>query len=513
MKNNTSRVTVLLMVLTMIGRMTGLFREMMLSYIYGASAMSDAYVVATTFSSVIFAGIAAAILNGYVPIAVEEHEKGNLSRYTNNMLLVTLILIYVFAFILIICLNPILSIMAKGFSEASYNYTYKLSLYILMFSPILCIINILIGYLQIKGCFLISALQSVITNIIMIMVFYVTINHVDALGIGYGFSVTVPFLLILLIAYKKEYRIFSRVEWKNRNIFRTWKLIIPTLGVQLAAQFNSIIDRSFASLLEEGTVSSLKYAFLICTMAVSIIAVSIGTVQYPKLALAFSEKKEEYAVDIFTQAMNHVLLIVVPIVFGTIFLAVPIIRILFEHGAFTAEDTKRTSVLLQIYAFAILGNSFQEIISRILLAAKRAKALFILYTGYVLLNIVFNVWFVEIWKAKGLAFGTTLSTLVSVCVMLFYLKWKYQCFRFAKLGIPFVKILIASVNMTAVLAVLKFATGNVMTGVTGDFLYLIICACVGVGVYFGSLVVQKEKIAMELWDRVKCRLGGNMYGN
>lgn len=513
MKKNTSKVTFWLMILTMVGRVTGLFREMMLSYIYGASAMSDAYVVATTFSTIIFAGIAAAILNGYVPIAVEENEKDNLSKYTSAMMVVTFVSTYALAVVVIICLNPILSIMARGFSETAYNYAYQLSVYILIFSPILCLINVLVGYLQIKGNFFASALQSVSTNVIMIVIFYITINNVEALGMGYGFSVMVPFGIILFIAYKKGYSIWNKIEWKNSSVVRTWKLIIPTLGVQLAAQFNSIIDRSFASMLEEGTVSSLKYAFLICTMVVSIIAVSIGMVQYPKLALAFSEKKEDNAVDIFTSTMNNVLLIVIPIVVGIIFLADSIIKVLFEHGAFTAQDTQRTAILLQIYAFAILGNSFQEIISRILLAAKKAKALFILYTGYVVLNIGFNICFVQIWEAKGLAFGTTLSTLISVLIMLFYLKVSYNRFKFSKLVEPFVKMFIASACMLLVLVGLRFIMKGIITDDIGALIYIIVCVCVGAIIYAVCLILQKEKIALEMWSNLKNKIGGTRDEN
>lgn len=514
MKNSSiSKVTIWLMLLTMVGRATGLLREMMLSYIYGASSMSDAYVVAATFSSVFFAGIASAILNGYIPIAVEENEKGNLSPYTRNMMIVTALMTYLFAFVLMIGLKPALSVMARGFSGNAYQYAYQLSYYVLAFSPILCIINILVGYLQVKGVFWVSAAQSVITNIIMIVIFYITVDRVEALGIGYGFSVIIPLLIIFFTAHKKGYRIYDKAEWKNNNVYRTWRLVIPTLGVQLAAQLNSVIDRSFASTLEEGTVSSLKYAFLICSLVVSIIAVSIGMVQYPKLALAFNEKNENYGIDIFVLTLNSVLIIIVPIVFGTVFFAELIIKILFERGAFTVEDTQRTSMLLQIYAFAILGNSLQEIISRILLATKRARALFILYTGYVLLNIMLNLCFIKIWGAKGLAFGTTLSTLISVLVMLIYLTYIYKHFHLYKLAVPFIKTIIASVCMIAILTVIQIRAKGILVGSIGSLLYLAICVCIGAVIYFVGLLVQKEKLAQELWNKIKCRLGGQTRGN
>lgn len=502
MNKKISSITAILMLLTLLGRVTGLLREMMLSYIYGASAMSDAYVIATTFSSIIFAGIAAAIINGYIPIAVGEKENGTLERYTGSMIMITLIGTYAFSVVIILGLRFILSFMARGFSEAAYMYAYRLSIYTLSFSPLLCIINILAGYLQIKGSFLISALQSIVTNTVMIIVFYITFNNVTKLGIGYGVSVIVPLVIVFWIAFQKGYYISFRNSFENKQVFQTWKLIVPTLGVQLAAQLNSIIDRSFASILEEGTVSSLKYAFLICTMAVSIIAVSIGTIQYPRLALAFGENKEKEAVNIFEKMMDHMLLLIIPIAFGLIVLAHPIIKCLFEHGAFQAEDTDRTAVLLQMYAFAVLGNSFQEIISRILLAAKEAKALFLLYSGYVVLNIIFNMIFVKFWQARGLALGTTLSTLLSVFAMLFYLKMKFESFNLWGLIKKFQKKSIAAGVMTVGLYFLKNILNGIFTGEFGEFFNIALCTISGMAIYFLILMLLKEKIVSAFFKRV-----------
>lgn len=497
-KISTSRTTILLMIFTLLGRITGLFREMMLSYIYGASAMSDAYVVATTFSSVIFAGIAAAILNGYVPVAVEANQKNELRMYTNGMVLTTLFLTCLLAVLLLILLHPMLSFMASGFPEITYSYAYDLSIYVILFSPLLCLINVFAGYLQIKGNFYASAMQSLATNIIMIVVFYVTVGNAHTLGMGYGFSVAVPFLIILFCAYREGYIHNKCDDVKRDDVLQTWKLIVPTLGVQLAAQINNIIDRSFASSLEEGTVSALKYAFLLCTMVVSIIAVSIGMVKFPKIAEAFNKKREDDAVAFFTSSMNSVVVIIIPIIFGMIFLAKPIIRLLFEHGAFLPSDTNRTAMLLQIYAFVILGNSFQEIISRVLMAAKKARALFFLYVGYVVLNIVLNMCFIKIWRANGLALGTTLSTIISVVVMLVYLKLQYTSFKFKNIAKPFFKACISAGVMLFVLMIVSKLFRISIVSFTGCVIYLVGSVFIGVIVYASVLLLLKEEMALNI---------------
>ena len=120
------------------------------------------------------------------------------------------------------------------------------------------------------------------------------------------------------------------------------------------------------------------------------------------------------------------------------------------------------------------------------------------------MNIILNVCFVKIWGANGLAFGTTLSTLLSIFAMLFYLKWEYKSFKISELAEPSVKMFIGSVCMIVVLTVVKVTMKRVIVDFRGTLIYLITCTCVGVVIYFGSLMLQKEKNALELWNKIKC---------
>ena len=287
-ESNHSKSAILLITLTLLGRVTGLFREMVLSYVYGTSGMSDAYSVAVTFSTVIFAGIAVAILNGYIPSAVSEAQRGKLLPYTSGMLKTTAMVACLLVACLLMSLPLLIRVMARGFSAETFSVTIQLSRYIVLAAPLLCFIELFAGYLQIKGHFWALPLQSITENCVLIGVFLVSAEDVNRIGVGYVLALVVPLLVIVWSSKRNGFHLVSPQQSKEK-VAETWRLIFPTLGIQFATQVNSVVDRSFASTLSEGTVSSLRYASLLCDVVVSVFAVSISMVRYPQIAMVMEK--------------------------------------------------------------------------------------------------------------------------------------------------------------------------------------------------------------------------------
>ena len=136
------------------------------------------------------------------------------------------------------------------------------------------------------------------------------------------------------------------------------------------------------------------------------------------------------------------------------------------------------------------------------MAAKKAKALFGLYIGYVFLNIVFNMCFVRIWQANGLALGTTLSTMISVILMLSYLKTQYASLELGKIVKPLIKTVVSAGIMILVLLLV----GSVFRLDTSSFIscliYLIVSVFAGAIVYVGGLLLLKEDTIMNIRDAI-----------
>ena len=424
-ESNHSKSAILLITLTLLGRVTGLFREMVLSYVYGTSGMSDAYSVAVTFSTVIFAGIAVAILNGYIPSAVSEAQRGKLLSYTSGMLKTTAMVACLLVACLLMSLPLLIRVMARGFSAETFSVTIQLSRYIVLAAPLLCFIELFAGYLQIKGHFWALPLQSITENCVLIGVFLVS-------------ALVVPLLVIVWSSKRNGFHLVSPQQSKEK-VAETWRLIFPTLGIQFATQVNSVVDRSFASTLSEGTVSSLRYASLLCDVVVSVFAVSISMVRYPQIAMVMEKGDKKKTAEAIVSTLDTLLLLIIPIAGFLVCGAYPVIKLMFERGAFTAQNTAVTSVLLRLYAFSILSASIQEFLARVFLAAKESKTLLAIQAVYVFLNICLNGLLIKLWGAEGLAAATSIASVFSAAFMLILLKRWYPTLDLKTLGLRFIK--------------------------------------------------------------------------
>lgn len=112
---------------------------------------------------------------------------------------------------------------------------------------------------------------------------------------------------------------------------------------------------------------------------------------------------------------------------------------MFERGAFTAQNTAVTSVLLRLYAFSILSASIQEFLARVFLAAKESKTLLAIQAVYVFLNICLNGLLIKLWGAEGLAAATSIASVFSAAFMLILLKRWYPTLDLKTLGLRFIK--------------------------------------------------------------------------
>ena len=124
------------------------------------------------------------------------------------------------------------------------------------------------------------------------------------------------------------------------------RLILPVVIGSGAAQINVLVDRIMASGLVEGSISALNYANRLSFLVYGIIAIAVANAVYPEMAEAVTSKRNDKLVHNLVTSHNSLLLIILPITVGMIILREPLVRIVFERGAFDATATSPTVVAL-----------------------------------------------------------------------------------------------------------------------------------------------------------------------
>lgn len=216
------KIALLLMIITILSKVLGVARDITLSYFYGASSITDAYLISITIPSVIFGFIGIGIATGYIPMysqieKLEGSKEGN--RYTNNLVNILLLIctvLFVFCLIFTVLLVKLFASGFEGETLALAVRFTRVSLVGMYFTGLISVFN---GLLQLKGNYAIPALVGFPMNFFTILAIIISSKgNVILLAIGSVIATASQLLLVLPFAYKKGYKYKPVFDIKDKHI-------------------------------------------------------------------------------------------------------------------------------------------------------------------------------------------------------------------------------------------------------------------------------------------------------
>lgn len=441
----------MIMFLTVLSKLLGFGKEVVLSYYYGTSGVSDAYIVALTIPTVIFAFIGVALNTTYIPMFNKiEQEDGTDSaiRFTNNLVNILLLVLTVIVLLVIIFASPIVKIFASGFSGDVLLLSTKLTQISILSIYFSAIVYVLQGYLQVRNDFKSPALVGLPLNIVLIISIIVS-NYMGLLMLGIGKVIAVLSQVIFLIPFlnKQKFKYSFIVNFTDRNLVRSLYLALPVMLGTSVNQINQIIDRTIASNIVIGGISALNYANRLNLFIQGIFVVSIATVLYAEI----SKKSAKGDLNGIKKTMNTsiigVTFIVLPITVGTMVLSKPIVEFLFARGAFDDDAILYTSSALFFYSIGMIGFALREILSRVFYSFQDTKTPMINAIIGVILNIILNIILSRYLGIGGLALATSIAAIFTTALLFVSLRKKMGALGMKQISISFFKILFTSLIM------------------------------------------------------------------
>ena len=193
MKNNLVTASVVLILLTGLSKITGFIREMVLAYFYGASAMTDAYITATTVATILIGGITSATALAYIPRATEARVKNqDVSYITSNLMTACGLLILIISVTAMFFSRELTWLFAMGFDGQTLTLAAGMTFLILPFCFIYAMNNIAAGYLQSINSFWFLGASAILANIVIITAISISNNNPHMLALGFACSWVVP---------------------------------------------------------------------------------------------------------------------------------------------------------------------------------------------------------------------------------------------------------------------------------------------------------------------------------
>ncbi len=487
--------------LTLLSRILGFVRDIVIATLFGATAGADAFLVAfkiPNFMRRLFAE--GAFSQAFVPV---------LSEYKNNSpekvqslidhVAGTLGFILIILTVLGIVFAPyLIMLFAPGFVDEPHKYQLAVDMLRITF-PYLLFVSLTAfaaGILNSYDHFSSPAFSPVILNLCMIAAALGFSQYFQEPILALAWSVLISGILqfVFQLPFLSKLHLMPVPRLKkeqDEGVKKILNLMLPVLFSVSVGQISLLISTLMASFLVTGSIAWLYYADRLLEFPIGVFGVALATVVLPRLSgLAARNAQEDYNKTL-DWSLKWVFLVGVPSTLGLIFLSKPIFVTLFYRGQFGLNDVEMSAQALMAYSIGLLGFVLIKILASGFFARQDTKTPTKVAFISIVSNIVLN--FVLIWSLKhvGLALATALAAILNAGLLYFYLR-KQNAFQPLKgWGLFLGRITIASVVMIALLIWFVPVLENWLQWGSGmRFLQLGIWVCSAMIVYFFMLWIS-----------------------
>ena len=450
-KLTTAQTAAFMAILTAGTKVLGFVREMVLAAFYGAGEVTDAYNMAQNIPNILLAGIVSAVAISYMPILSRKvndsgEAEGNL--YTSRLLNGLMCLICAAIVLGAIFAKPLVSIFAPGYEAEQAVLTawyLRFAFFSVLFTAFIYIFE---AYLQYRGTFFPQIVLGYVQSaaVIVFVVFSAkTDHHWLIFGVVLGFALRG--IGCWLIAGKNGYR-YTPDFHMGDAVKEAILLALPIFIGGSVAQINTFVDRMLASNLQQGSVSALTYSNEIINAIVMLTVTILVTIIYPKLNQAFAQGDLTSVGTLTEKGINVLALLAIPLSMGAMVYAQPVIRLIYERGAFTAEDTTITASAFFCYAIGLTFLALNQLITKVFYSLHDTKTAVYCSVIAVVCNIVLNLILVRSLEHAGLALATSIAQIINAILLYVTFKRKYPDITLLHSGKKLV--LIAALSAVAV---------------------------------------------------------------
>ncbi len=485
----------------MCSRVLGLVREQVFAGLFGAGYTYDAFVVAFRIPNLLRdlfgeGALSAAFVTVFSAYDTNRSQEDTW-RLASNLINFILILLSIITLLGIVFADSLVSLLAPDFSliAGKAALTTWLTRIMLPFLVFISLSAVVMGILNTKGRFFVPAIASSFFNLGSLIggtsLAFILPHFGQPAIVGMAIGTLIGGLLQLgiqlpaLLTTGFKYR--PVLDLSDSGLHRILKLMIPaTLGLS-ATQINIFINTNFASSCAEGSVSWLYYAFRLVQLPIGVFGVALSIATLPLLARQAAQKDIAEMKKTMVSSLTMVFALTIPATAGLIVLAEPIIRLIFEHGAFTAADTLATAQTLALYSIGLFAYSANKVLVPAFYALDKTRFPVIASFMAIIFNIIIIKLTIDHFQHLAIAFSTSCTMLINFVFLMIVLHKNLQGFSLVSLGKSLAKILVATAALTALLwFTLPFCTdwlhGSVISQsfalgaliITGGLLYCVV---------------------------------------
>lgn len=413
------RSTSLVASMTLMSRILGFVRDIIIASLFGATAGSDAFFVAfkiPNFFRRLFAE--GAFSQAFVPTLADYQQQQSHAQtreFVQRICGTLGLILMLFTLLALLAAPWVIRLFAPGFDPAGERFQIATGMLYFTFPYLLFIsITALAGsVLNTYGRYGIPAFTPIVLNLTLIAaaLWLRPYAQPTAQALAWGALIAGILQLSLQIPFIRRLNLslWPKPNWRDPGVKRVLKQMIPALFGSSVAQINLLVDTIFASFLTLGSVSWLYYSERLTAFPLGVFGVAIATVILPHLSRNNSANSPQEFSATLDWALKNVLLIGLPASLGLAMLAKPIMITLFYHGAFTAFDADMASRSLIAFSLGIMAFMLIKILATGFYARKNIATPVRIAAVAMVLNIALNALLIQTLAHAGLALATSIS--------------------------------------------------------------------------------------------------------
>ena len=508
----------IIMVVTIISKLIGFVRDIVIANYYGASLVSDAYYYAyqiPSLSLILLGGVGGpfhsatvAIFSKLIPSLCEKPTE-EVNKLYSTFMNATILFFVLLSVLMFIFPRQIMGIIISSGSVEMINLA---AMHLKIMTPLLVIggiVGIYYGILIIYKQFMLPNLSPIVMSLAIIGIVIAVPN--DQKGLALAWATTIGAILQLIIQYpnirKLGYRFKPNFDFINNPHFNEiGELLFPAILSSTVGQVHIYVDMFFTSSISEGAWTAIGFANRIFQFPVGILVTAFLVPLFPIFARLVADKDYDGIRNYFNKGVGVLLFGAIPIIIGILTVGTDAVRLVFEHGEFDSTATFMVTEALWFLSVSIIPYVFRDSITRVYYSFNDSATPFTVAFSSIVLKILLN--WILITKMKfgigGITLSTSLVTLFNACVLGYFITRKMKM-NYKELFINLLKMCCAGIFTLCVCYLVALGCDKYINlpKISFELIKIFLVAFVCLVVYIPLNLILKMNYANELFNRLK----------
>lgn len=500
-KSKLGLASILFIGATLLLKVSGLIRDMVVAYYFGDSYVADAYLAAFIIPNMLILFMQNGMKNALVPSYIDAVEENRGRSHLGQVFKGTLVLAFVLSLIGMAVAPFMIRIFYPDFSPEATEIATWVTVIFFSCIAIVGMNAVLEAFFDAESKFSLSIVSQIIVILSSILSAFLFANKIGpySLALGYvvGTVLSLVFKLFITIP-NKSMRIREKLDWIEVKKF--YWVFLPVGLTVAVGQVNLMVGSIFAGFQGEGAVTYINYAKNLVHMPQAIFGVTIATIIFPMLSKAITNEDNDLFKRGIEKGLTTMYLVLMPAVIGMMLLMPNLIELFFQRGAFGEDATTATSQVAYYYFGSVLFFSLNNVINKGFYTLKKGHMILMISIGSIGLNVLFNFLFAEWLGYLGIPLAASVMALFYTGACLIVFVKLVGSLDFRAIIIDYVKITIA----TAIMAAAVYGLLQVMDTIP-NIIQIITAAITGAIVFVIAVFAMRTNAFLFLWNNLTKR--------